>query len=337
MPGDQIRPEDPRRWLLVKREMPVPDPSSGENRWSIDHFFVDQSGIPTFVECKRFLDTRSRREVVGQMLDYAANGHFYWDKSLIRDYAERRAKERGIELSDAIAALEPETDSIDEFFEILENNLREGQVRLIFFMEEAPQELKSVVDFLNKQMERSEVLIVEAKQFEKEGIRVVSPALFGYTEESRRVKRTVKVTSTGTRNKWDEKSFFEKVRNDQPEHVVEACREMLAFGNKESTDVRWGTGKVDGSFSFAGIDSFKKVLLSVYSSGWLAIPFGSMVGGQSIETFRDELFTVLNEEMQFQFPENARERYPNIRAEEWVPKVDKLIVVLSKLLKKYAL
>lgn len=58
MPGDQIRPYDPLRWLLIKREMPVPDPSSGEDRWSIDHFFVDQSATPTFVECKRFLDTR---------------------------------------------------------------------------------------------------------------------------------------------------------------------------------------------------------------------------------------------------------------------------------------
>jgi hypothetical protein len=34
LPGDQINPEEPRRWLLVKREMPVPDPGTGEDRWS---------------------------------------------------------------------------------------------------------------------------------------------------------------------------------------------------------------------------------------------------------------------------------------------------------------
>ena len=72
--GDQINPDDHRRWILIKREMPVEDPNTAENRWSIDFFYTDQDGIPTFVECKRFLDTRSRREVVGQMLDYAANG-----------------------------------------------------------------------------------------------------------------------------------------------------------------------------------------------------------------------------------------------------------------------
>ncbi len=38
--------------------------------------FLDQEGIPTIVETKRSTDTRLRREVVGQMLDYAANaGH----------------------------------------------------------------------------------------------------------------------------------------------------------------------------------------------------------------------------------------------------------------------
>jgi hypothetical protein len=66
LPGDQIKPEDPRRWLLIKREMPVPDPNTGSDRWSIDIFLVDQDGIPTFVECKRFADTRARREVVGR-------------------------------------------------------------------------------------------------------------------------------------------------------------------------------------------------------------------------------------------------------------------------------
>jgi hypothetical protein len=80
LPGDQIDPEDPRRWLLIKREMPVPDPNAGADRWSLDFLFADQDAIPTLVECKRFSSTQARREVVGQMVEYAANGHFYWGK-----------------------------------------------------------------------------------------------------------------------------------------------------------------------------------------------------------------------------------------------------------------
>src|SRR5207244_2650223 len=76
--GDQINAEAPRRWLLVTREMAVPGEQDGAGRWSLDHLFLDQDGIPTLVEVKRSTDTRLRREVVGQMLDYAANAVVYW-------------------------------------------------------------------------------------------------------------------------------------------------------------------------------------------------------------------------------------------------------------------
>ena len=92
IPGDQIDPENPRRWLLVAREMGVPGDADGSGRWSLDHLLLDQDGIPTFVECKRASDTRIRREVVAQMLDYAANGVEYWDLDRIRQSAAETAQ-----------------------------------------------------------------------------------------------------------------------------------------------------------------------------------------------------------------------------------------------------
>lgn len=74
LPGDQIHPEDHRRWLLVKREMPVPEPGSGQNRWAIDFVLLDQSAIPTFVECKRFSDTRARRRVAAGRIGEVPHG-----------------------------------------------------------------------------------------------------------------------------------------------------------------------------------------------------------------------------------------------------------------------
>jgi hypothetical protein len=76
--GDQIDTTAPRRWILVWRELPVPDDESGSGRWSIDHLLMDQDAIPTLVQAKRSTNTRPRREVVGQMLDYAPNGVVYW-------------------------------------------------------------------------------------------------------------------------------------------------------------------------------------------------------------------------------------------------------------------
>jgi len=53
LPGDQIDPENPRRWLLVSREMGIPGDTDETGRWSLDHLFLDQDAISTFVECKR--------------------------------------------------------------------------------------------------------------------------------------------------------------------------------------------------------------------------------------------------------------------------------------------
>jgi hypothetical protein len=71
--GDQDS-EVRKRWLLVKRELGVASGEDAPDRWSLDHLFLDEEGVPTLIEVKRGSDTRIRREVVGQMLDYAANG-----------------------------------------------------------------------------------------------------------------------------------------------------------------------------------------------------------------------------------------------------------------------
>src|SRR5690606_13263561 len=76
--GNQVDPGNPRRWLLINRETGVPSAPDGGARWSLDHLFIDQDGIPTLIEVKRSTDTRIRREVIGQMLDYAANAVAYW-------------------------------------------------------------------------------------------------------------------------------------------------------------------------------------------------------------------------------------------------------------------
>jgi hypothetical protein len=72
------------RWLLVSREAGVASQQGGGDRWSLDHLFIDERGTPTLVEVKRSTDTRIRREVVGQMVEYAANALAHWSLADIR-------------------------------------------------------------------------------------------------------------------------------------------------------------------------------------------------------------------------------------------------------------
>ena len=76
IPGGDIDAAEPRRFLLVGREVAIPGDDAGIG-W-IDHLFVDQDATPTFVEVKRATDTRIRREVVAQVLDYVSNAVVQW-------------------------------------------------------------------------------------------------------------------------------------------------------------------------------------------------------------------------------------------------------------------
>ena len=77
--------------LLIDREVGVPGGSGG---LSLDHLFVDRDGVPVLVEVKRSSDTRVRREVVAQMLDYAANGSKYWPVERLTALLEQQQRTR---------------------------------------------------------------------------------------------------------------------------------------------------------------------------------------------------------------------------------------------------
>src|SRR5258708_35282834 len=146
--GDQIDAASPRRWVLVSREKTIPSEDGGSGRWSIDHLFLDQDGIPTLVEVKRQTDTRIRREVVGQMLDYAANGVAYWPVEEIRSLFESNSAEP----DEAIGGLIGPEGDVEAYWQKVKTNLQAGRIRLLFVADVIPPELRKIVEFLNKPM-----------------------------------------------------------------------------------------------------------------------------------------------------------------------------------------
>lgn len=336
LPGDQIDPENPRRWLLLKREMGVPDPGTGVDRWSVDFLFADQDAVPTFVECKRFDDTRSRREVVGQMLEYAANGPFYWDRETLRGFAEQAAEAKGVSLEDALRSLGPgAAESPEAFFDLLEQNLREGQLRIVFFLEQAPMELRSVVDFLNRQMERSEVLLVEARQYEWQGTRVVVPTLFGYTEQARQVKRSVTVTSPAARKKWDRASFFADAAARLAPAELQALETVLDSAAGLGYEVSWGTGQQSGSFNLKDPAMCPRSVLTFTSHGRMYFNSSWLNGSETADRARDLLKDRLSSVIGLELPEDYQQRSPGYRIAEWAPKTALVVQVIEDLARQF--
>src|SRR2546426_5072547 len=143
--GNQIDPNAPRRWLFVERESGVPSKEGGGGRWSADHLFLDQDAIPTIVEVKRGTDSRIRREVVGQMLDYAANAVVYWPVEQMR---ERFAKTHGALADKRLNDFLDDEMEPEEFWQLANKNLQERNIRLLFVADEIPTELQRIVEFL---------------------------------------------------------------------------------------------------------------------------------------------------------------------------------------------
>jgi hypothetical protein len=261
LPGDQLTPDDPRRWLPVAREMGVPGDTGETGRWSLDHLFLDQDGIPTFVECKRSADTRARREVVAQMLDYAANGIEYWGPDRLRQAAAETAQNRGRDLDDEILALlgaEPEgedaIEQVNAYWEGVEANLREGRVRLLFVADQTSRELRRLVEFLNAKMADVEVAAVEIKQYlGKDGHRAVVPRAIGVTERARLTKRT------RSRRHTNREEFFARC----PSESRPFFEEMIELAEKAGHAVRWGRQ----GFSVR-VELPESGILSSFAYGW---------------------------------------------------------------------
>lgn len=246
IPGDQINSSVPRKWMLVTREMAIPDSEYGNSRWSVDHLFLDQDGIPTLVEVKRSSDTRIRREIVGQLLEYAANASSYWAEEKIRATFESGCESNQKNPED-VFALHFGTDEVDyeEFWQTVKTNLQLGKLRLIFLADQIPFELASIIEYLNEQMNPTEVYGIELKQFVSGSQKTLVPRLIGQTTKIQQ-KKSMAAGSKAVQ--WDEGSFMKELENRQGNEAVAVARKALQWINENQLRLWWGKGKRNGSF-----------------------------------------------------------------------------------------
>jgi len=236
--GNQIDESAPRRWLLIKREMSIPGERDGGGRWSVDHLFLDQDAIPTLVEVKRSSDTRLRREVVGQLLEYAANAVTYWPSDGIVAQFEHRCQKEGIDAAKTLIDFLGDEPQPDQFWRTARENLQSGKVRLLFVADEISPELRRIVEFLNGQMTRAEVLAVEVKQFVTgDGrTRTLVPRVIGQTVEAEAAK------SGGQARKWDKESFLEQLESERGADEAAIAKAIIVAAESIGCDVSFGTG-----------------------------------------------------------------------------------------------
>jgi hypothetical protein len=309
--GNQINDAKPRRWLLISREASLPSEENGSDRWSVDHLFLDQDAIPTLVEVKRSSDTRIRRKVVGQMLDYAANAIVYWPVEEIRAKFDATCRAKGLNSEDTLEAfLDPSEDS-EAFWQKAKTNLQAGKIRMLFVADEIPKELRRIVEFLNEQMTPAEVLAVEIKQFSGQDFKSLVSRVYGQTEEAR-TKKNISATSE---RQWNEESFFKELKTRRGIEEAEIAKKVLQWSLNKLPRFWWGKGKNDGSF-YPMLDHNDETYypIAIWTYGKIEIQFQWLMNRSAFsdETKRRELLNRLNQIPGVNIPENAITRRPNI-------------------------
>ena len=308
--GDQIDPDNPRQWILVSREVGIPSDEAEGGRWSLDHLFLDQDAVPTLVEVKRSDDTRIRREVVGQMLDYASNAAIYWKVETIQALHEERCERSGTKPLEHFRSVFGGDVDYDEFWGKMKNNLQTGRMRLLFVADEVPDELQTVVEFLNGQMERAEVLAISIKQYAGEGLKTLVPRVVGQSSAARIMKQT------NRGKKWDENTFIEDLRAKGNDAEVAVAGRILEWCKNKSLRVWFGEGRTKGSFvpcfDYKGIPY---QLFAVTSDGFVEFYFYWCAYKKPFETeeARRGLLARINNHLEEKVPDTMISRRPKVR------------------------
>lgn len=221
--------------LLVSREVAVADEEGSAGR--LDHLFLDRAGVPMLVEVKRATDPRIRREVVGQLLDYAANAAVHWPVERLRASFEKRCAERGRDPAALIAEHLGDDIDPDTLWEQTKTNLQAGRIRLIFIADQIPPRLRRIVEFLNEQMDPAEVLALEVQQFVGEGVKTLVPRVVGQTAGAQQRKGA----GSSEGRTWDEQSFFIDLETRRGAAEANAARAVHRWAT-DASRVAYGSG-----------------------------------------------------------------------------------------------
>ena len=304
--GEQIRPGDPRRWLLVTREKGIADAPDSGNRWSVDHLMIDQDAVPTFVEVKRSSNSEIRRSVVGQMLDYAAHATKTMGMAEIRRDFEANcgdnAKDVLLELLQPAADANPDA-IVEAFWDHLATNLAAKRVRLLFVADRIPDELARVVEFLNEQMPGIEVLAVEIKQFQGATLRTLVPQVIGRTAAANPMPAD---GGSARRTRLTMEQFYQQLPDQAP---VQAAEQLIAAAKERGAIVN----RMQGSLTVSVQSTLRNAPLTV---AWLFPTMNSSWNGLKGFTIGQVNWVELPEGAQAKFDELYRQMSRDRLAEE---------------------
>lgn len=204
---------------------------------------------------------------------------------------------------------------------------------MIFFLDDSPLELRSIVEFLNGQLKDVEGLIVEARQYQHRDARIVVPWVFGFTEEARVAKRDSKAETARSSPAKGEAAFWEAIEASglNAEWKDDLHDFVAGIGSAPGCELRW---RVTCLIDLPGVVPQKTLLsvnrdgsLQLYLASWEPKDGGALTEQQS--TTKEEFFTRLQGLFDFSAEDSKAKQLPTLSPDRWIPHA----VILAEVIK----
>ena len=129
-----------------------------------DILLVDSSGLPVIVEAKLNKNFVSSRDIVGQVFDYA--------RALSKFSIEEFNDVTGGKLKSSLEKLTSNAEEFKAVWKNCESNLGLAKTRIVYAVDEAAEDLKEIIQFINDHTD-FEVRLVSYMKYQKDSFSVI--------------------------------------------------------------------------------------------------------------------------------------------------------------------
>jgi hypothetical protein len=281
IPGKQMSQvgSDPPKFFHLGKGYPI-------GIWNVDHLFVDQFGILTFIETKLIKNPEASRVVLGKLIDFASSALDNWYTDELQKqcykYFQKDNKNLDTQLRQAFGV---DLDIV-EFWKRIEENLRIGKIRLIAVSDELRPEVRRMVEYLNCELRNARVYGLELKVFGSAGgSLILIPSLIGQTEAS-----IARHNLENTKPPFSTEKLEEKISEIQDPLLNKRLKTVFKYAKENELFIPGSPWESNPSFSLKG--RFNERIFTFYLSGKISIFLHEISDISSIQK-RDILITQL--------------------------------------------
>lgn len=280
---------------------------------------VDNDGEIYLVECKLATNPQIRREVIGQILEYAS---YLWELSY-EDFDTLFVKRKGETLKALLTGTAIEGWEFETFRDAITENLKAGNFHLIIAVDEMNEQLEEIIGFLRKRGAGVRLQAIELERYVEDDAEILVPHLHGETFQF--------PVGEHKRVAWGSESFFAEAKKKLNEERLTALTRLYEFSKQQTDWLSWGKGTTYGSVSIHIDRISKRSLYALTTNGHFVANFGQLHDSDTAMKFRDNLGQKLTKFEGLKVPAKFKDLYLSIPPEKWTDVANEIVEALHAL------